>query len=136
MKLSRLMAFLTLSAAHMYVVDDQEPSAATGTVQQPDPDAPLSAEHQTLLDRIEALLRYDAQWITAHVESLIASVESSVTNKPLTDAANVPPAQPTVDPVTGQPVIPAGTLVGDPAAGSTLEPGEPVKSGDPEVKDE
>lgn len=138
MKLSRVMAFLTLSAAHMYVTDPEDDAGAVqqpGTVQETDPDAPLSDESQSLVHRVETLLRNDVAWITSHIEALIAQVEHRVTNEPTLTAAGVPGLQPTVD-ADGKPVIPAGALGADPAAGSTLEPGEPVKSGEPEVKDE
>lgn len=132
MKLSRVLAFLTLSAVHMYVTDDDEPSAAQDAELKND-DAPLSAESQSLLSRIESLLRTDVAWIKSHVEALIGQVEHRVTNETVLTAAGVPGLQPTVD-ADGKAVIPAGALVADPAAGSDAAPGEPVQSGEPEVR--
>lgn len=131
MKLSRLLAFLTLSAAHMYVTDPADDAGAE--TEKAADDAPLSADSQSLLSRVETLLRTDVEWIKSHVEALIAQVEHRVTNEPALTAAGVPGLQPTVD-ADGKPVIPAGALVADPAAGSDAEPGAPVKSDEPEVK--
>lgn len=132
MKLSRLLAFLTLSAAHMYVTDPED-DAGAAQAESVDDDVALSAESQSLLSRVETLLRTDVEWIKSHVEALIAQVEHRVTNEPALTAAGVPGLQPTVD-ADGKPVIPAGALVADPAAGSDVEPGAPVESGEPEVK--